>query len=259
MSRRDLVGYRNDFYTPGRTVFAFAGRVSHAACVALVEEAVGALPKQRARSCRRVKDNTALRPSWVESKPIEQSHLAMGIRLFGIHDERRYALKLLNVVLGENMSSRLFQVVREKRGLAYSVHSSTHLMSDSGALVIGAGLDRRRTVPAVKLIVRELRRLKEKPVGRREFARARDYVLGQMRISMESTSHQMMWLGNNLLAHNRFVPPEEVIAAIRAVTPADIQALAAKCLTTDVCSVCLVSPDMTSGDDAVLSEVADAL
>ena len=115
------------------------------------------------------------------------------------HDERRFGLRLLNTLIGENMSSRLFQVVREDRGLAYNIYSSLSFFDDTGDLVISAGLDTDNVFRTLKLILRELRRLTEAPPAAAELRRARDYVIGQMDLSLESTESQMMWLGEQLL------------------------------------------------------------
>ncbi len=257
MAREHLAAFRDRYYNAANTVVTLAGRVDHDDCVHLVERVLGGLPRGRRAGARRVTGRVGQRPRHVERKAIEQSHFAMGLRLFGYHDPRRYALKLLNVVLGENMSSRLFQVVRERRGLAYAIHSQAHLLDDTGALVVSAGLDRRRALQAVELVVRELRRLKETPVTRQEFNRAREYVTGQLRLGLERSSRQMMWLGSNILGHDRVVPPEEAMEHVRAVTLDDVQSLAAEWFTPAHASAALLAPDVSSGDgeavDAILA------
>ena len=250
MRRKDIVDFKAAHYRPANTLFTFAGRVEHERAVELVRRLAGARRPAARRGCRKVAAQVPQRAIWVERRPIEQTQLALGCRIFGYRDARRYTLKVLNVILGENMSSRLFQVVREQRGLAYSIHSSAHLLRDTGALVISGGLDRRRTKAAVDLIAREIARLKSKPVTGPELDRARDYVTGQIRMSLESSSNQMMWLGNTLLAHGRFITPEEVIRKIRRVTPEAIQRLARQCFRADRMSLCLISPDVKPTDEA---------
>jgi predicted Zn-dependent peptidase len=185
----------------------------------------------------------------LRKKDIEQTHMAMGIRLFGRHDKRRYALRLLNVILGENMSSRLFQMVREKHGLAYAIHSSAHLFDESGALVISAGLDRKRTFKAVDLITREVTRLKEQPVGSRELKMAKEYVIGQIKLGLESTTQQMMWIGDNLMSYGFFVKPEDVMDRIFKVTADDICLLSKQIIRDDRTSLAMISPDIDGKSD----------
>jgi len=175
--------------------------------------------------------------------------VALGIRLFGRHDSRRYALRILNAVLGENMSSRLFQVVREKHGLAYAIHSSLHLFDDSGALVVSAGLDQKKRIRALRLIAKEIVRLKRRPVGGKELKRAKEYVIGQLRLGLESTSHQMMWIGDNIMSYGRFIPPDETIRMLSRVTAADVQKLACSIIKKTRVTLSMVSPGI--GDESL--------
>jgi predicted Zn-dependent peptidase len=121
------------------------------------------------------------------------------------HDPRRYALRLLNTILGENMSSRLFQIIREDRGLAYSIYSAPSFFDDTGDLVISAGLDTDHLHKTLQLIMRELRRIRETPPGAGELRRARDYVIGQIDLSLESTDNQMNWIGEQWLGYGRII------------------------------------------------------
>src|SRR6185295_16544845 len=129
------------------------------------------------------------------TKKTEQTQIALGVRTCSRHDPRRYALRLLNVILGENMSSRLFQLIREDRGLAYSIYSSPSFFQDTGDLVISAGLEAAHLHKTVGLIAGELRRLASRPPGIAELRRARDYVLGQIDLGRENTETQMNWIG----------------------------------------------------------------
>jgi predicted Zn-dependent peptidase len=156
-------------------------------------------------------------------------------------------MRLLNVILGENMSSRLFQVVREKHGLAYSVSSSFHLYDECGMLVISAGLDRKRTTRAIELIVREVNRLRTARVSDRELKMAKEYVIGQIRLGLESTTQQMMWLGDNIMSYGKFMSPEEVIEKMSAVTRNDLRDLADAVVRDSRATLAMISPD---GDNA---------
>ena len=116
----------------------------------------------------------------LRTKKTEQTQIALGLRACSRHHERRFALRLLNAVLGENMSSRLFQTVREDRGLAYSIYSGNSFFDDTGDLVISAGLDLANLEKTLRIILRELKRLREEPVPAAELGRARDYLIGQL-------------------------------------------------------------------------------
>ncbi len=250
MTRDEILDFKTRKYVGANTRVAFAGQVDHAACVEAVARLLQDLPSGPAPRCRRV-DTAALRPAplHVQHKAIEQTHLAMGFRCFGRQDSRRFVAKLLSVLLGENMSSRLFQVVREKHGLAYSVHSGAHLFAETGALVVSAGLERARTGKALQLMVGEFERLAEKPVGAQELKRAKDYAIGQLQIGLESTINQMMWIGENSLAFNRLIQPDTVMEMLQAVTADEIQALAQELFQRDRLSTSIISPNSTADQE----------
>ncbi|NLE67816.1 MAG: insulinase family protein [Lentisphaerae bacterium] len=259
MRRSDIVEFKARRYVTGNTLFAFAGRVEHDACVERVAALTGRLGGAPAPRCAPVKDGMPQGRAVLQKKKVEQTQMALGFRIFGRHDPRRYAMKVLSVVLGENMSSRLFQVVREKHGLAYSVSSSFTLFAETGAIVICAGLERAHGGRALALIAREVRRLKDDLVGPRELARAREYILGQLRLSLETPSSQMMWIGENLVSYGRNITAEEAADAVRAVTARDVQALAREFLSGARMSLSVVSPELEAGDEPRLLKILKAI
>jgi predicted Zn-dependent peptidase len=245
-----MVEYMERAYVPANTVIAFAGPVDHAACVRHADQHAGEYVSGRRLRFAPVDDAREQRPLRFLGKDTEQAHVALGIRAFGRNDSRRFALKVLSVMLGENMSSRLFQVVREKHGLAYAIQSGVHLYHDTGALILSAGLDSKRSEQALELIARELGRLRERPAGRNEMARARDYAVGQIRMSLESTSAQMMWAGEHLLCHGEIITPESIIEALRLVTAEDIQAFRPAGM-----SMAMIAPDTDKDGERRMSAV----
>jgi predicted Zn-dependent peptidase len=226
MTRETLLGYKARAYTPGATVFAFAGRLDHGACVACVERAVGGMRKAKGLAFKRVDGRVRQERLSLVRKEIAQVHAVVGFRVFGRHDDRRYALRVLNSLLGENMSSRLFQSVRERRGLCYSIQSSFQLFEETGLFAVSGGFDTRRAVAALKLTAKEIRRVLAVKVGAGELKRAKDYLLGTFRLGLEGTSSQMTYIGESMQNYGRVVPPEETIAAIQAVTADDVRGVA---------------------------------
>jgi predicted Zn-dependent peptidase len=242
MTRKDLVGFLRSYYSSGCTVIAAAGKVSH---------------RQVLRAVRRFQDHflTGSRNNFspvridqqeprvhLFTKETEQTQLALGIRTCSRHDERRYALRLLNAILGENMSSRLFQVVREDRGLAYTIYSSPSFFEDTGDLVISAGLDTDNLARSLRLIMRELRRLIEAAPTRAELRRARDYVIGQIELGQESAENQMNWIGEQLLGYGRIHRPSQIKRRLSQVTGAEVQSVARELFRTERFNLALVSP-----------------
>lgn len=247
LGRQELLDYMRRLYVPVNTVVVLAGPLDHEACVRRVAGYLGRRAAGRAARCARVPAGLSPRRFGVEPREIEQAHVALGIRAFGRHDPRRYALKLLSVVLGENMSSRLFQSVRETHGLAYAIQSGAHGFLDVGTLVVSAGLDASRAVRGLQLVARELARLREEPIGRRELGRARDYAVGQLRLGLEGTSNQMMWVGEHLMGYGEVVSPEATIEALQGVTADAIRGVARALFVPEGMSLAMVAPDPGPG------------
>jgi len=245
LTQKSLADFKAAAYLPANTLFAFTGRnVNHADCVRRVTEVIGKVPAGKPPATRRVTDAVRQVPLVVTRRPaLEQVHLILGHRVFGRHDPRRHALRMLNVILGENMSSRLFQVVRERHGFAYAIHSGYQLHDETGAFSISAGLDRNRSLKALGLIQRELQKMRDTPVTAAELRRTRDYTLGAFRLGLESVGAQMAWLGESLLNYKRLIMPDEVIKALLAVTPADIQDVARHCFDPERLTLSVVVPE----------------
>lgn len=242
MDRATLLRFKQRQYIAANTLVAVAGRLEHDAVLAGVTRhlplpATGAAPgfapaqeRQRAAQLHYL------------HKQVEQTHLAIGVRGFSRQDPRRYTLKLLSVILGENMSSRLFQVIRERHGLAYSIQSSCSFFADTGAFLVSAGLDSKRLERAVALILGELRKLARQGPGTTEVRRSKDYAIGQMRLGLESTSNQMMWVGEQLLAYDRVETPDQIEQRLESVSAEQIQQVAATLFRDERLNAAVISP-----------------
>ena len=242
ITRQDLLSFQRRHYVPGNTLVVLAGKVRHDECVRRVSRALGRWPHQPLPSCQPVGRAIPQKDVAVQSKEIEQAHLVLAFRLFGRHDPRRYALKLASILLGENMSSRLFQAVREKRGLAYSIQSSVQLFDETGLLCVQAGMDPGRLPRALEVTLAEIARLRDRPVSASELQRAKDYARGQVHIGMESASNQMMWVGENLLSYGCVMQPDEAIGRLEAVTAEDVLSVLQQVISRRRLSTALVSP-----------------
>jgi len=259
LTREDFFAYKAARYAPPVTLVVFAGQVAHAPLDAGDERLLGGLRARKGPPARPVTARTPQRAAVGLAKKIEQAHLALGLRLFGRHDPRKYALKLLSTVLGENMSSRLFQVVRERHGLAYSIHTSLELFQDTGMLEIAAGVDVDKFPRALALILAEVARLRRQPVGPAELRRAKDYVTGQLRIGLEGAAQQMAWAADNLLNFDRFIQPDEVIAAVQRVTAEDLRRLANDVLRAERLSAALIAPTVGAAETKLLQSARTRL
>lgn len=242
IGRTEIVGYLRQHYVAGCTVIAAAGAVEHEALVELIRPWT-----ERFRPGKRPEFSPAPAPGGAPSvrvvqKSVEQANLALAIRACSRHSPDRFALRLLNVILGENMSSRLFQVVRERHGLTYNIQSTASFWDDCGDLVVTAGLAPAEVSKTIRLVRREMDRLSTRLTGQNEFERARDYVLGQFDLHLESTENHMMALGEMWLGFGRLVPPQETRRELLAVTPADVRRVARDFFRPDRLSLAVISP-----------------
>ncbi len=242
LKRPQLLGFQRQHYTGATTIVTVAGPVQHEQVVALLTPQLERLERGRTPRFVRSHPEAGAANLSLFTQETEQTHLAMGFHAFGRADERRFALKLLSVILGENMSSRLFQKLRERHGFCYSVQSSMVTLADTGAIHISAGLDAANLQKAVRLILHELQSICEKAPGRTELKKAQDYTIGQTFMGLESTSNQIMWMGESLLGYNRVLCPVETERKLLAVTPADIQRTACHCLNRARLGVAVVGP-----------------
>lgn len=240
--RPQLLDFLRKNYNGRTTIVTIAGPVVHEQMVEIIREKLAPLtPGRKPRFTRaRLYDGEA-RLS-VLPQDTEQMHLAMGFHAFGRQDERRFALKLLSVILGENMSSRLFQTLRERHGYCYSVQTSMVTLDDTGAIHISAGLDPEKLQRALRMILRELESICKRKPGRDELRKAQDYTIGQTLMGLESTTNQMMWMGESLLGYDKILDPAEIERKVCAVTREDVQRVACHCLNRKRLGVAVVGP-----------------
>lgn len=254
LRRDELLDFWRAGYHSRSTVLAVAGRVEHAQVLARVAPALADMPTGRLPRCAPWPQETRTRRAntpraVVDKRDTEQVQLVLGFLAPGRRDQRRFAVRLLSTLLGEKMDSRLFQSLRERRGLCYSIQSETATLAETGLLSISIGLDAKHLKSALGLIRRELDRLCDRPVSARELKASRDYLIGQHRLSLESTTSQMMWLGESLLGYGRLMDPVVAEAAFQVVTAADLQAAARATLQDGFRALAAVGPVEASGEE----------
>lgn len=238
----DIRSYIAAHYTPKNTVAVVVGAFEPSAALRLIASRLGGFrPRVLSRVSRPVR-LAPPRPEIVVHKDINQAQLALGYRVFGIHDSRKYAATVLDALLGRGMSSRLFQEVREKRGLSYDISSRLQFFQDSGFLSITAGLDPAKCAKARETIDRELKRLKDKRVSSTELRRIKEFLVGNFRLSHEKVTAKLFFYGNTMLSFGSLVSPQEQIEAVKAVSADEIQSLAGEIFTPENASLSLVLP-----------------
>lgn len=242
LNRKELLTFQKETYCGRTTTVAVAGACDHDEVVEILRPLLSRLPT--GRKPRFVRAPREIGPARLNlfSHDTEQTHVALGFHAFGRRDDRRFALKLLSVILGENMSSRLFQKLRERHGYCYSIQSSTVTLDDAGAFNIYAGVDHGKLERAVKMILKELENICNRAPSRAELRKAKDYTIGQTLMGLESTTNQMMWVGESLIGYNEVQDPEEIHEKINAVETEEVQRCACYCLHRGRLGVAVVGP-----------------
>jgi len=227
--RAKVMQFFEERYRGDNLVIAAVGNMEHEKLVDLVAKLFGTLPALRLKFDE-TKPQTTARLSCIE-KDLEQLHLVVGTPAPATLDPTRFAGILMNSVFGGSMSSRLFQEIREKRGLAYAVRSYIVSYRDTGMLNIYVGTSKDKTQEVIDIILAEMRRMKAERFTEKELQSAKELIKGNLLLSMESTDNRMQKLATNEIYFGRNILPEEIVAKIDAVTGEDILALSQQMFT----------------------------
>jgi predicted Zn-dependent peptidase len=229
------------WFSPDRLVVSAAGNVTHEQVLELVEREFGGLERIGTLENHDVPLTSA--PIHLETKrELEQVHVCLGVPSLPLGHERRFGVAVMNNLLGGGMSSRLFQNIREKQGLAYAVFSELTPYSDAGMLTVYAGTGKETVGQVVDLVVKEFRQLKESPVSDEELLRAKNHLKGSLMLSLESTSSRMSNLARQELYFGRFYSLDEILASIELVTREEVQSLAQSFFRPEQIAVTVLGP-----------------
>ncbi len=231
MTLEGVQSFFRHHYRPGNMVFAAAGALDHERVLDAVGERLEGLSGGESPS--RQPPLAAPVPFTLCSRPTEQAHLVVATRALDRHASRRWALELLEQLLGGGVSSRLFQEVRERRGLAYSVYADSTLYDDAGVLSVYAGTAPGKAAEVVGLLEQQLGLLAEAGCTTDEVDLAKGHFRSSMLMAMEESGSRMSWIGRNQLLLGRQLGVDEVLEQVGAVTPDDISALASELLGQD--------------------------
>ena len=243
LDSRSLTEYVRANYRPDRLVISAAGNVDHQIFVDLWQDRVGGIPPAATTAPRRKPPqpgNVSARQ--IINRPLEQAHLIMGSIGLPNNSADRYKLLLLNTILGGNMSSRLFQEIREKRGLAYSIFSYLSSNSDCGYTAIYMGVDPKFLSESVGLIEEELGKLRMAGVTKSELAGAIEYANSGIYLAAENMEVRMTSLAKNEFSFGRYLAIEELTGAISAVNVEGVNELAQKLFADDTLPLCVIGP-----------------
>ena len=244
-TRQTFLDYRGTHYHAQKTIVVVAGSVDVRTAIKKVAEKFSLITRAR-RIVRagRVVENQKNPRIVSYTKPLDQTHLVLGIKAFPASDERRFVLSMLSGVLGEGMSSRLFQKVREEMGAAYYVRSSLSLYATHGYLEVAAGVNHQKAAAAVGAIMDELKKISGEGVSEKELSRAQEHAIGTFALSLETSSDIGFFYGEQEVVLGDVKSPRAIMDAFRAVRPSDIRRLAQKLFADERISLATVGPDV---------------
>ena len=254
----EIMRFHRARYVPSNVVIAAAGAIDHDELVAMAQERTAGLDPAAARPEGPGTPTLQPRRSKFDRKDTEQYHVCLGGPGISRHDDRRFALRVLDTVFGGTSSSRLFQEIRERRGLAYAVYTFTSAYQDTGQVGLYLGTRPENLAESMAIIATELTRLREQAATPEELERAKENLKGRVVLALESTGARMNRLGSEVLAEAPLLSLDEVVRRIDAVTHEDLAGLVDALWAPDQMSAAGIGPDEVQFDDA-LSAVGPAL
>jgi predicted Zn-dependent peptidase len=238
--REQIVGFVDKHYTPANTVLSVAGNVTHEQVVSLATKLLGGWPSATAGPWYRVIERPSPKVA-LKTKKSEQAHVCLGMQGYSSNHPDRYALDMMNTILGEGMSSRLFVEIREKLALAYDVHSYVAHFLDAGAMVVSAGVDPKRAEQTVSAILGELAKMRA-GVPESELRKAKELIKGRLQLRMEDTRAVASWLGTQELLRDEILTVDQVLDVIERVSLDDVNRVADELLRPERMSLAIVGP-----------------
>lgn len=240
--RKGLHDYYKKHYVPHQMLVAVAGNIG-STIEARVKHYFGTQATHRQQ--HNFKKVTAKQNSpqiRVKYKDTEQVQVALGFPGYSYADKKLYALYLMSVILGGNMSSRLFMSIREKKGLCYFIRSGVNVYQDTGNLMIQAGLDKTRIKEAIRAILAELKKLRDKGVRSAELRKAKDFLRGKLILELEASDHVASWLSRQELLQDRILTPAQQIERLERVPLSEIKAIASNLIKTSKINLTVIGP-----------------
>ena len=242
--RQDFVGHIEEWYRGPNIVLSVAGNVTHEQVMALAEPMLANVPNGVEQSVTPYDAAITGERISSDSRDIDQCSLQLGVPGFGRDDPDRFALRIMNDVLGSGMSSRLFREVRERRGLAYGVGSGFGYLADAGSFTISAGVDREKIAETIEVCLEEATKLTAELVPDDELRKAKDHTKGRFRLSLETAFALGQRHGEQLITRGHIEDVEEHVDQLEAVTAEDVKRVAERILVRDKLHVSAVGPDI---------------
>ena len=240
--RKDFIKYLNRAYVAGNVVVGIAGNFDPVWAKKVITKEFASLRTGTNPERKVIREKQKAPAVYVQTKKTDQTHMMLGVRTFDMYDDDRYALAILSTLLGGGMSSRLFMAVRERRGLAYSVHTMTEAFHDAGYLVTQCGVEHANLDETIRVILDEYKRISIELVEEKELSKAKEYIKGGMAMHLESSDEIVGYLVDQEAIRGEIVLPEEKRARIDAVTSEDVLRVADRIFRPERFNLAIIGP-----------------
>ncbi len=229
-------------YSSSNTVICAAGDISPRLIEGKIKKYFGKINESKPLSKIKVVEKQQKPEALVHFKETDQTHLCLGVRTYNIFHPQRYALLLLAIILGGNMSSRLFISVRERHGLAYYIRTGSENNTDSGNLMTQAGVDHKNIEKVIDLILKEYKSFKNKLITKEELQKTKDYIKGNMALSLESSDSQASFYAGQEILEEKILTPDEIFKKIDQVSVNDIKKVAIDIFQPQKLNLAVIGP-----------------
>ncbi len=240
LRHQDIISYIDGYYSPKEIVISVAGNFEHAQLIELLNTSFGRL--SRAGVPKKEETPEFRHAVAVRKKQLEQVQVCIGCKGMNYMHEDRYVISALNTVLGNSMSSRLFQEVREQNALAYSIYSYVISYRDTGLLTVYAGTDPANTLEVLRLVTRELKKIKDEGITQAEEMRVKNQIKGTLVLSLESSNSHMSRLARQEIYFGKYISIDDIIRGVEKVTSEQVQRLAQQLFTRENLALAILGP-----------------
>ncbi len=246
-SRSDLVDYLKKSYVAANTIIIVAGEIDSKEALTQAKKYFSSLRVTSKPQKKKVQEKQGDPQILLQTKKTDQSHFCLGVRGYSVHHPDYYPLEVLTAILGGGMSSRLFIAVREKRGLAYYVHTTSESYTDHGYLVAQAGVDHNNLEKTVEVILAEFKKLKEQKVAEKELNKVKEYLKGKLTLDLETSDEYAFWLAGQEVIKGEMLSEEQIFQRINAVSSEDIQRVANDIFIDSKLDLAVIGPQEKQG------------
>lgn len=242
IKKRDIIDYYFQHYSAEKIVLTVSGNFREKEILSLIKKYFSGLKKGKRKEIRKTKEKQKKPELLIHYKETDQTHFCLGVRAYDLFHKDRYAVELLAVILGGNMSSRLFTEVREKKGLAYYIQTSTGMYRDAGYLVTQTGVAHENLEKTVQIILENYQKIKNQGVPKKELKKAKDYLQGIFSLSLETSDAQANFFGRQEILTNKIETLEEKLQKIERITESDIQRVARDIFQRSKLNLAIIGP-----------------